>query len=130
MAGRGRGLEVSATSTAPRPGVLRASCCRYRKCNESLVNVKSYKTLQETPCDCVPYAECSPFLEDVFSLGPLRDESPAQYRLGVQRLAAGVCDVQEQRVCCSQQRTLTGGQCYCLLQLSMLVLQRSLDLQR
>ena len=32
MAGRGSGLEVSSTSTAPRLGVLMGSCCRYRKC--------------------------------------------------------------------------------------------------
>ena len=39
MAGRGSGLEVSSTSTAPRLGVLMGSCCRYRKCGHEATDL-------------------------------------------------------------------------------------------
>ena len=54
MAGRGSGLEVSSTSTAPRLGVLMGSCCRY---GIGSVVMKP-QILQETVTD----TECYTFL--------------------------------------------------------------------
>ena len=53
MGGRGWGVEVSATSAAPRLGVLRASCCRSERVMQSQI-------LQETSCDCVPIQSVPP----------------------------------------------------------------------
>ena len=61
MAGRGWGLEVSATNTAPRLGVLRASCFRYRKGHEPLDNVIIYKPCRRPPVTASPTRSAPPF---------------------------------------------------------------------
>ena len=69
MAGRGCGLEISATSTAPWLGVLVASWYSATgKCHE-IANPSG--DLLWLCSD----TECSTFLEDVLLLAPLRDES-------------------------------------------------------
>jgi len=65
--------------------------------------------LQETSgCNCIPYAQCPTFLKDVTDLSDLRADAgrAAEYGLGVQRLAAQVCDTREQKICCSEDLTL------------------------
>ena len=59
VAGRGWSLEVSVTSTAPRPGVLRASCCRYRKCNGT-PQANIYKPSRRPPVTVSPTRSAPP----------------------------------------------------------------------
>ena len=69
MAGRGCGLEISATSTAPWLDVLVASWYSATgKCHD-IANPSGDLLLLCSD------TECSTFLEDVLLLAPLRDES-------------------------------------------------------
>ena len=59
-------------------------------------------------CDCLAWRDCPSFTRDATLLTNTRSQgSLLQYRLGVERLAALVCDKQEQRVCCQSSQTLT-----------------------
>ena len=59
-------------------------------------------------CDCLAWRDCPTFTRDATLLTNTRSQgSVLQYRLGVQRLAALVCDKQQQRVCCLPSQTLT-----------------------
>lgn len=65
--------------------------------------------LQETSgCNCLPYEQCPTFLKDVADLSSLRGDAgrAAEYSLGVQRLAAQVCNTEEQKICCKEGLTL------------------------
>merc|ERR1711971_186276 len=65
--------------------------------------------LQETSgCNCLPYEQCPTFLKDVAELSRLRGDAgrAAEYSLGVQRLAAQVCNTEEQKICCKEDLTL------------------------
>ena len=58
-------------------------------------------------CDCLAWRDCPTFTRDAVLLtNTRREDSLAQYRLGVARLAALVCDKQQQRVCCQSSQTL------------------------
>ena len=97
MAGRGWGLEISATSTAPRLGVLRASL--YSATGKSVMKSQIH---QETSFDYVPIQSAPPSWRMSY-YWLLCGMSPGQYRLRVSVRCDEVCDVQE-------QRTLIGGQ--------------------
>ena len=59
-------------------------------------------------CDCLAWRDCPTFTRDATLLTNIkRDDSRLQYRLGVERLAALVCDKQQQKVCCQSSQTLT-----------------------
>lgn len=59
-------------------------------------------------CDCLAWRDCPTFTRDAALLTNTRREgSVLQYQLGVERLAAQVCDKQLQRVCCLPAQTLT-----------------------
>ena len=59
-------------------------------------------------CDCLAWSDCPTFTRDAALLTNTRREgSVLQYQLGVERLAAQVCDKQERKVCCLPSQTLT-----------------------
>ena len=59
-------------------------------------------------CDCQAWQDCPTFTRDAALLSNTRRGGETlQYRLGVERLAALVCDKQTQRVCCQPSQTLT-----------------------